>query len=385
MEKEYDVIVVGAGLFGATAARICHENGLKCVVLEKNTYIGGNCHDERREGINVHLYGPHIFHTSIPEVWRFANRFTQFNHFRYSPLAKFGDKFYNLPFNMHTFYQLYGTPTPEEAQAMIERERQGFIHEIPTNLEEKAISLVGERIYKTLIKGYTEKQWGRKCSELSPEIISRIPVRFTFDNNYFNDIYQGIPCDGYTTWISNMLDGIEVLTNMDFLKDKEFWKSRGKTIVYTGPIDEYFNYELGSLEYRSLRWEHQTYESRDMQGIAVINHTDELTPYTRTIEHKHFEFGTQPLTIISKEYPQKWVRGSMPFYPVNNQMNHKLYEQYVQMATNIEPTVYFCGRLGSYKYLDMDKTIKMAMETASSIISALRDSRESFPKKDENP
>ncbi len=354
MEK-YDLLIVGAGLTGATVARLVADTGKKVLVLERRDRIGGNCRDEMMEGINVHLHGPHIFHTSDLEVWNFVNRFAEFNHFRYCPLAKFGDRFYNLPFNMHTFYQLYGAMTPSEARKTLYNEKCDTPH--PENLEEKAISLVGKRLYDTLIKGYTEKQWGRSCRELSPDIITRLPVRFTYDNNYFNDPYQGIPKEGYSTMINRMLDGIEVRTDVDFLKERAQWTSAADKILYTGAIDEFFDYKYGTLDYRSLRWEHTLYECPDKQGIAVINHTDASVPYTRTIEHKHFDFGQQPVTIVSKEFPEEWSRDKDPYYPVNNARNRQIYERYRDFGKAICPEVIFCGRMGLYRYLDMDKSI----------------------------
>lgn len=368
MRKEFDIVIVGAGLFGATVARICHDRGLRCLVLERRENAGGNCRDERMEGINVHLFGPHIFHTSSVEVWNFANRFTSFNHFRYSPLALYRGSLYSLPFNMNTFHQIYGVTTPAEAmQALINEQRAEYV-EKPENLEEKAVSMVGRKIYETLIKGYTEKQWGRCCRDLPPDIISRLPVRMTFDNNYFNDPYQGIPEKGYSGWISALLKGMEVRTHVDFNIDREYWKDKAGQVVYTGAIDEYFGYMFGELEYRSLNWKHKLYDTPNRQGVAVINHTDEDVPFTRTIEHKHFEFGTQSLTIVSEEYPRDWHKGVEPFYPVNNETNNKLYENYREFARIREPDVIFGGRLGLYRYLDMDKTILEAMKVAGNII-----------------
>lgn len=294
--------------------------------LERRERIGGNCSDEIMEGINVHRHGPHIFHTSDRRVWNFVNKFTEFNHFRYCPLARFGDRLYNLPFSMHTFYQLYGAMTPGEAREILDKEKCGIPN--PANLEEKAISLVGIRLFDTLIKGYTEKQWGRSCRELSPDIITRLPVRFTYDNNYFNDPYQGIPVKGYTRMTENLLTGIEVRTCVDFLKERSYWRTVADKILYTGAIDEFFDYKYGALEYRSLRWEHNLYECPDKQGIAVINHTDASVPFTRTIEHKHFDFGRQPVTIVSKEFPETWSPGKEPYYPVNNARTGQIYERY---------------------------------------------------------
>lgn len=359
---KYDLLIAGAGLTGATVARIAADRGKKVLVLERRDRIGGNCRDELMEGINVHLYGPHIFHTSNHEVWRFVNKFAEFNHFRYCPLAKYGDRLYNLPFNMHTFYQLYGILTPAEARDIIKLECSQM--ESPANLEEKAISLVGEKVYNTLIKGYTEKQWGRPCRELSPDIITRLPIRLTYDNNYFNDSFQGIPVNGYSTLITKMLDGIEVRTGVDFLKDKQRWTSSSDKVLYTGAIDEFFDYKYGALDYRSLRWEHTLYECPDKQGIAVINHTDAAVPYTRTIEHKHFDFGQQPVTIVSKEFPVAWDKSKEPFYPIGDTKNRNLYTRYIDLAKATFPSVHFGGRMGLYRYLDMDKSIAEAFITA---------------------
>lgn len=365
---EYDLLIVGAGLFGASVARLCTDRGLKCLVIEKRCNIGGNCRDKLIEDINVHLFGPHIFHTSNRDVWDFACRFSDFNHFRYCPLANFEGQLYNLPFNMHTFYQLYCMSSPIEVAKFLES-----IHYNgkPSNLEEKAVSLVGDKIYNILIKGYTEKQWGKDCRELSPDIITRLPVRLTFDNNYFDDIYQGIPIGGYSKWINNILNGIQVMTDTDFLTAREFWKSKAEIIIYTGSIDEFFGYEFGCLEYRSLYWKHILYEHPNRQGVAVINYTSKNIPYTRSIEHKHFEFGNQPVTILSEEYPQHWQIGEERFYPVNNPNNDKLYSKYTDLASGKMPYVIFGGILGTYSYFDMDDTIAEAISTADRICHKL--------------
>lgn len=358
----YDLIVVGAGLYGATVAYRAKEKGLKVLVLEKRNQIGGNVRDERREGINVHCYGPHIFHTQDEEVWNFANLFTRFNHFRYMPLARFNGQLYNLPFNMHTFYQVYGIQTPIQAKIQLERERKeaGIIN--PCNLEEKAISLVGKTLYEKLIKGYTEKQWGRKATELPTFIIERLPIRFTFDNNYFNDIWQGIPIDGYTQWIKHMLKKVEVLLNVDFLKNRQYWLSRCHHLVYSGSIDALYDYRLGELGYRSLFFEEKLYELKNVQGCAVINETSASIPYTRTIEHKHFEFGQQAYSIITREYPQTWNRAKEAFYPINDECNQKLYCRYLDMHKALNPKILLGGRLGHYKYYNMDEVIKQALK-----------------------
>mgnify|MGYP001183392339 FL=1 len=360
MKKEYDLIIVGSGLYGCVTAYLAHQVGWRCLVIEKRSFVGGNIRDEVREGINVHLYGPHVFHTRYQEVWDFANLFTRFNHFRYCPLARYGGKMYNLPFNMHTFYQLYGTQTPEEAALRLRQEQGIYPH--PRNLEEKAISMVGRTMYETLIKGYTEKQWGRKTTELPPFIIERVPLRFTFDNNYFNDPYQGVPMAGYSPWVDKMLEGTEVRLNTDFLADKDYWMKKAGHILYTGAIDAFFDYRLGALEYRSLTFEHVFFERPNVQGIAVINETDSRIPYTRSIEHKHFAFGTQPVSIVTHEFPQTWDKGWEPFYPVNDERNDTLYRQYQELAQRKCPHITFGGRLGLYRYFNMDETIKNALE-----------------------
>lgn len=360
MEKEYDLIIVGSGLYGCVTAYLAHQAGWRCLVIEKRAFTGGNIRDEIREGINVHSYGPHVFHTRHQEVWDFASRFTPFNHFRYCPLARYGGKMYNLPFNMHTFYQLYGTQTPEEAALRLRQEQGLYPH--PRNLEEKAVSMVGRTMYETLIKGYTEKQWGRKATELPPFIIERLPLRFTFDNNYFNDPYQGVPMASYSPWVDKMLEGTEVRLNTDFLADKDYWMKKAGHVLYTGAIDAFFDYRLGALEYRSLTFEHVLFEQPNVQGIAVINETDSRIPYTRSIEHKHFAFGTQPVSIVTHEFPQTWDKDREPFYPVNDEKNNTLYRQYHALAQRECPHITFGGRLGLYRYFNMDETIKNALE-----------------------
>jgi UDP-galactopyranose mutase len=357
----YDYLIVGAGLFGSMYAYKARQAGKRVFVVDKRSHTGGNLYCENIEGINVHKYGPHIFHTSNKKVWDFVNSIVPFNHFRYSPLACYKDRLYNLPFNMNTFYQLWGTKTPEEAKNKIEQQKKEFIIKLhgrsPSNLEEQAISLVGEEVYEKLIKGYTEKQWGRPCNELPAFIIKRLPVRFSFDNNYFNDLYQGIPEGGYNRLIKGLLKDIEVRVNTDFFRERnELCKTVDK-IVYTGKIDEYFDYRYGKLEYRSLRFEEELPDTDNYQGNAAINYTDTNHPYTRIIEHKHFEFGAQPITVITKEYPQEWEDGREPYYPVNNEKNNRLYEKY-KILSDREANVLFGGRLAEYKYYDMHQIIE---------------------------
>lgn len=362
--KPYDYLLVGAGLYNAVLAYRLRQQGKRCLVIERRPHVGGNIYTEEREGIHVHLYGPHIFHTRYREVWDFACRFVHFNHFRYNPLARYKGRLYNLPFNMHTFYQLYGTATPEEAMQCLQQERASETYPHPANLEEKAVSMVGRTMYEALVKGYTEKQWGRPCTELPPFIIERLPLRFTYDNNYFNDPYQGIPVEGYTHWITQMLQGVEVRLNTNFLSARDYWLSVADHVVYTGSIDAFFNYQLGELEYRSLRFEHTLHESPNVQGIAVINETDVRIPHTRSIEHKHFAFGTQPVSIVTHEYPHSWSRSEEAFYPVNNSKNSKLYAEYLELARNTHPQISFGGRLGLYRYMNMDEVVKEAMRVS---------------------
>lgn len=359
----YDYIIVGAGLFGAVFAHEATKKGKKCLVLEKRDHIAGNVYTEEVEGIQVHKYGAHIFHTSNEEVWTYINQFARFNNFINSPVANYKGKLYNLPFNMNTFYQMWGVKTPAEAIAKIEAQRKASGIQDPQNLEEQAISLVGEDIYRILIKGYTEKQWGRDCKDLPASIIRRLPVRLTFDNNYFNDRYQGIPEEGYTALVAKMLKGIEVRLNTDFLKEKECFESMAKKIIFTGPIDAYFNYTFGPLNYRSVRFETEILDTENYQGVAVVNYNEREVPFTRIIEHKHFAFGKQPSTVISREYPSEWKLGVEPYYPVNNKENNALYERYKALASQQEK-VHFAGRLGQYKYFDMDKVIDEALTFA---------------------
>lgn len=363
MTEKFDYLVVGSGLFGAVFAYEAAQRGFKVKVIEKREHIAGNIYTERIADIDVHRYGAHIFHTNNETIWQYMSQFTAFNHFVNAPIANYQGKLYNLPFNMNTFYQLWGTRTPQEAQDKIAEQRKILGTKIPENLEEQAIALVGTDIYTTLIKDYTKKQWGKDPKELPAFIIKRLPVRFTFDNNYFSDKYQGIPVDGYTAIIEKMLasDAIQVETKTDFFSDKEMYLSTYPKIIYTGMIDEFFDYQLGILEYRSLRFETTLLpETANHQGNAVVNYTDAATPYTRIIEHKHFNFGEQPETIITKEYSTAWHKGDDAYYPVNDQVNNQLYKRYVQLAKN-EPTITFGGRLGTYQYLNMDQIVASAL------------------------
>lgn len=357
----FDYLIVGSGLYGAICAYELTKQGKKVLVVEKRNHIGGNIYTENIEGINVHKYGAHIFHTSNKKVWDYINQFAEFNNYINSPIAVYHDELYNLPFNMNTFSKLWGIKTPLEAQEKIEQERKAYYKENPANLEEQAINLVGLTIYEKLIKGYTAKQWGRPCNELPSFIIKRLPVRFTYDNNYFNDRYQGIPMGGYTQIIEKMLKGIEVRLNTNFLDHRDEYMSLAKNIIYTGPIDEFFDYKFGALEYRSVRFEEEILDEVNHQGNAVVNYTEYEVPYTRIIEHKHFEFDvTSPKTVISKEYSSTWKLGDEPYYPVNNDKNNALYQQYLLEAKKLN-NVYFGGRLGQYKYYDMDKVILEAL------------------------
>ncbi|MBO5412327.1 MAG: UDP-galactopyranose mutase [Clostridia bacterium] len=359
--KKYDYLVVGAGLYGAVFAQQAKKNGKSVLVIDKRPHIGGNVYTKRIEDIHVHVYGAHIFHTNDQEVWEYVNAFAEFNRFTNSPVANYRGELYSLPFNMYTFNQMWGVVTPQEAEEKIlQQKREAGITE-PKNLEEQAISLVGKDIYEKLIKGYTEKQWGRPCNELPAFIIQRLPVRFTFDNNYFNAKYQGIPIGGYTKMLENMLDGIEVRLNVDYLDEKEYWDALADKIVYTGAIDRYFDYRLGVLEYRSVRFETEVLDTPNFQGNAAVNYTDAETPYTRIIEHKWFEFGTQPKTVISREYSLEWKLGDEPYYPINNERNAKLYAEYKALADR-ENQVIFGGRLGEYKYYDMDAVIASSLQ-----------------------
>jgi UDP-galactopyranose mutase len=367
----YDILIVGAGPYGSTVAYEAKKRGLKCLVVEKRDHIGGNIYTKNIKGINVHYYGAHIFHTSNKEIWKYVNQFAEFNHYINSPLANYKNKLYNLPFNMNTFYQMWGTKTPAEALAKIEEQKRKHNYTNPSNLEEQALMLVGEDIYFKLIKGYTEKQWGLQATEIPAFIIRRIPVRLRYDNNYFNDPYQGIPIGGYTAIIEKMLEGIEIQLNTDFLSDKNRFESMAKKIVYTGEIDRYFDYKYGQLDYRSLRFEHQVLENTDnFQGNAVVNYTEREVPYTRIIEHKHFEFGEQKTTVISKEYSEEYKDGTDPYYPINDERNNELYARYKKLA-DTKKNIHFGGRLGEYKYYDMDKVIASALSNCESIFNNL--------------
>ena len=356
--KKYDYLLVGAGLYSAVFAHLATKAGKKCLVIEKRDHIGGNIYCEHVEGINVHKYGAHIFHTSNRKVWNFVNSFVEFNRYTNSPVANYKGEMYNMPFNMNTFSKMWGISTPDEAKAIIEKQRSSITAE-PQNLEEQAISLVGTDIYEKLVKGYTEKQWGRDCKELPAFIIKRLPVRYTYDNNYFNDLYQGVPMGGYNVLIDKLFEGCDIRTGVDYLENRAHWDAQAEKVVFTGPIDAYFGYCLGKLEYRTVRFETEVLDTDNYQGVAVVNYTDRETPFTRIIEHKHFEFGPQPKTVISREYPSEWTEGMEPYYPVNNERNQNLYQQYAALAA--KENVIFGGRLGEYKYYDMDKVIEAAM------------------------
>ncbi|RGL92043.1 UDP-galactopyranose mutase [Hungatella hathewayi] len=357
---KYDYLIVGAGLYGAVFAHEAHKKGKKCLVIERRDHIGGNIYCEKVEDINVHKYGAHIFHTSNKKIWDYVNQFAEFNNYINSPIAIYQDELYNLPFNMNTFSKMWGIKTPEEAQQKIQEQIEELHITDPRNLEEQALSLVGKDVYEKLVKGYTEKQWGRDCKDLPAFIIKRLPTRFTYDNNYFNDRYQGIPIGGYTKIVEKLLEGIETLHNTDYRKFISENPQIADKMVYTGQIDEFFDYQLGVLEYRSVRFETEVLDKPNYQGNAVVNYTDKEVPYTRIIEHKHFEFGKQPKTVISREYSSEWKKGDEPYYPVNDEKNTKLYEQYVELAKS-RPDVIFGGRLGAYKYFDMDKVIDAAL------------------------
>ena len=364
----YNYLIVGSGLYGATIAQQAKKAGKSVLVIDKRPNVGGNIYTEKVEGINVHKYGAHIFHTNNKEVWNYVTSFVDFNRFTNSPVANYKGELYSMPFNMYTFNKMWGVVTPEEAAAKIEEQKKEITGE-PKNLEEQAISLVGRDIYEKLVKGYTEKQWGRDCKDLPAFIIKRLPVRLTFDNNYFNALYQGIPIGGYTKLIEKMLEGIEVRLNVDYLENKEELDKLAEKVIYTGPIDAYFDYKLGTLEYRSVRFENEILDKPNFQGNAAVNYTDRETPWTRIIEHKWFEFGKDengndlPKTVISREYSSEWKLGDEPYYPVNDAKNSALYEQYKALA-EAEDNVIFGGRLGEYKYYDMDKTIEVALAAA---------------------
>ena len=361
MVKQYDYLIVGAGLYGAAFAYRARQRGKSSLVVDRRPHPGGNLYCEEIEGIRVHKYGPHIFHTADREVWDFVRTLTEFNRFTYMPLANYEGRIFNLPFNMNTFNKMWGVVTPAEAKAKIEEQKREAGITDPKNLEEQAISLVGTDIYEKLIKGYTGKQWGRPCTELPAFIIKRLPVRFTYDDNYFNALYQGIPDGGYTAMVEKMLEGIEVRLNVDYLADRENLNALADKVVYTGPVDAYFGYRLGALQYRSVRFETEVLDTDNYQGNAVVNYTDAETPYTRIIEHKHFAFGTQPKTVISREYSTEWHQGDEPYYPVNDEKNGALYAKYKALA-DAETKVIFGGRLGEYKYYDMDAVIASVLE-----------------------
>ena len=367
-----DYLIVGAGLYGVTFARQMKDAGKSVLVIEKRNHVAGNAYTERIEGINVHRYGAHIFHTNSRKVWDYVQRFATFNRFTNSPLANYKGELFSLPFNMYTFNKMWGAVTPEEAAVRIAEQKKEITGE-PKNLEEQAISLVGRDIYEKIIKGYTEKQWGRPCADLPAFIIKRLPARLTFDNNYFNALYQGIPIGGYTRMVERMLDGVEVRLGVDYLADRECWNAQAGKVIYTGPIDAYFGYSLGNLEYRSVCFEAEVLNIPNFQGNAVVNYTDAETPWTRIIEHKWFEFGKDgngnelPKTVISREYSSEWKKGDEPYYPVNDEKNGKLYEAYRALADK-ENKVVFGGRLGEYKYYDMDQAIAAALEKAEELM-----------------
>ena len=357
--KHYDYILVGSGLYAGVFAWYAKQRGKTCLVLERRDHIGGNVYCEDVEGIHVHKYGAHIFHTSNRKVWDFVNSLVEFNRYTNSPVANYKGEIYNMPFNMNTFSKMWGIATPKEAEEIINRQKAAVKGE-PKNLEEQAISLVGEDIYKKLIKGYTEKQWGRDCKDLPAFIIKRLPVRYTYDNNYFNDLYQGIPIGGYNVLIDALFEGCDVELGVDYNENKEKYNALGGKVLYTGMLDAYFGYQFGKLEYRSLRFETEVLDEQNHQGVAVVNYTDRETPYSRVIEHKHFEFGTQEKTVITKEYPTDWEEGMEPYYPVNDEKNQELYQKYRTLAD--EEHLLIGGRLAEYKYYDMDKVIESAFQ-----------------------
>ncbi|WP_339320694.1 UDP-galactopyranose mutase [Paenibacillus sp. FSL R10-2734] len=367
MNTKYDFLIVGAGLYGAVFAHEVKKAGKTCLIIDKRDHIAGNIYTEKVEDIQVHKYGAHIFHTSNKAVWKYVNQFAEFNRYINSPIANYLGEIYNLPFNMNTFNKMWGAVTPDEAKEKIEQQRKDNYVESPQNLEGQAINLVGLDIYEKLIRGYTEKQWGRPCTEIPAFIIRRLPVRFTYDNNYFNDPYQGIPIGGYTSMVERMIEGIEVVLSTDYFAEKEKWDSMAEKVVYTGPIDAFFDYKYGVLEYRSLRFETEVLDTPNYQGNAVVNYTDSETPYTRIIEHKHFDFGTQPKTVISREYSEEWKRGDEPYYPINDNKNNELYEKY-KALTEAQNKVIFGGRLAEYKYYDMDKVVEVALQRVKGIL-----------------
>ena len=368
MLKKYDYLIVGAGFYGAVSAYELNKKGYKCLVIEKRNHIGGNCYTETVDGINVHKYGAHIFHTNDREIWEYVNLLVEFNRYTNSPVAINNGKLYNLPFNMNTFYQIWGVRTPKEAVDKIAEQTEKYKDVNPKNLEEQALKLVGDDIYNILIKEYTEKQWGMKATELPAFIIKRLPIRFTFDNNYFNDTYQGVPIGGYTKIFEKLLEETEVLLKTDFFANREYFEALAEKIIYTGPIDKFFDYEAGKLNYRSLRFENESLDIENFQGNAVVNYTSHEEAFTRIIEHKHFEFGTQKKTVITKEYPQDWNENLEPYYPVNDSVNNKIYSEYKKKADALEKVI-FGGRLAEYKYYDMHQIIGSALSKMKKILN----------------
>jgi UDP-galactopyranose mutase len=366
--KPYDYLIAGAGLFGSVFAHEARRAGKRCLVIDRRAHAGGNVYCEDIKGVNVHMYGAHIFHTSDKRVWDYVNRFAEFNNYINAPLAAYGNEIYNLPFNMNTFCRMWGVRTPAEAKAVIGAQIMREAISEPKNLEERALSLAGRDVYEKLIKGYTEKQWGRDCRELPAGIIDRLPLRFTYDNNYFNDRYQGIPIGGYAPLIEKLLENVEVLLNTEYASFIKGHSGVAKKIIFTGMIDEFFNYQLGALEYRGLRFETEMPQTDNYQGNAVVNYTERAVPYTRIIEHKHFQFGNQPATVITREYPMEWRPGEEPYYPINDARNNALYIQYAELASQM-PHVVFGGRLGAYKYYDMDETIAAALDLCEGELS----------------
>ena len=373
MLKKYDYLIVGAGFYGAVSAYELKKKGYKCLVIEKRNHIGGNCYTETVDGINVHKYGAHIFHTNDREIWEYVNQLVEFNRYTNSPVAINNGKLYNLPFNMNTFYQIWGVRTPKEAVDKIAEQTEKYKDVNPQNLEEQALKLVGDDIYNILIKEYTEKQWGMKATELPAFIIKRLPIRFTFDNNYFNDTYQGVPIGGYTKIFEKLLEETEVLLNTDFFANRGYFEALAEKIIYTGPIDKFFNYEAGKLNYRSLRFENESLDIENFQGNAVVNYTSHEETFTRIIEHKHFEFGTQKNTIITKEYPQDWNENLEPYYPVNDSVNNKIYSEYKKKADASEKVI-FGGRLAEYRYYDMHQIIGSALSKMKKILNNEKES-----------
>ncbi len=366
MEYSYDYLIVGAGLFGAVFANEATKRNKKVLIIDKRNHVGGNLYCENIEGINVHKYGAHIFHTSNKETWNYINQFVEFNRYTNSPIANYKGKLYNLPFNMNTFYQLWGVTTPEEAKLKIDEQRKPYLNLKPKNLEEQALHLAGKDIYETLIKEYTEKQWGRPANQIPAFIINRLPFRFTFDNNYFSDLYQGIPIGGYNTIFDNLLKDAEVLINVDYFENKKLFDELATKVLYTGKIDTFFNYKLGKLDYRSLHFETEFHNIPNYQGNAVVNYTDKEIPYTRIIEHKHFEFGNQDKTVITKEYPHEYSKDNEPYYPINNQENNSRHSSYKYLSDSLSHKFIFGGRLADYKYYDMDDTIEAALKLSKS-------------------